>query len=438
MYFPLSPLPKKVQYYILGFYVLTFLFFLLTETGWIDTVYHFPVHNGGDSGGYFLLAKHILSNHAFTYSQNAPYILESLRSPGYPLFISIVIGIFRAPELISVIQLILSFFTGWLIYDILNEKLSVKYSLLGATLFWLNPTVLFYSITALSDALFVFLEILIFWILWKRSSVQAHILAFALLGFATLVRPAGSYLGFILIVWMSALLWKELPVRSVALRILLVSLTSLCIVTPWMYRNYQAFGNFEISSVGPYTLLFYDMEALKESHGESRENIEAPWLQEIGAPSREAVSSSKYSQKTMSVFKRELFSNLTSYTVFETKGIIQFFLGSGFKDVSQNTLKTNDFLSKIHMNRSIDLLAWIERILMLCLTLLFIISPFLVYKDRKHLLLILGSGVIALYMAVVVGPIPNPRYRLAALPFILIPAITSLSILSKKHSSQTI
>lgn len=438
MRLPVSTLPKKTVYIVSGIYLFSFLFFLLIEKSWIDTLYHFPVHNGGDSGGYFLLAKNLIKNYTFSYSANPPFVLESLRSPGYPLFISIIISIFRLPEIISIIQLICSFCTGWLVYDLLKEKVSERWSLVGAYLFWINPTVLFYSITALSDTLFVFLEVIIFWIIWKKRSIRSSLVAFLLLGFAALVRPAGSYLGIILVAWMIFIQSKERSIKEITTRVILVTLMLLCVVTPWMYRNQKAFGNFEISSVGPYTLLFYDMEALKESQGYSREAIEAQWLAEIGAPSREAVSSSLYSKKTMNVFMRELFLNIKSYSVFEAKGIMQFFLGSGISDVSQNTRDTNAFLSTYHLEFSIPLLAWAERIFMLIITILFFFSPFLLYTDKKNLLLVLGSGAIALYMAIVVGPIPNPRYRLAALPFILIPAILSVSILTQTriHTSK--
>jgi len=433
MLFLLAPIPKKTQLIIGGIYFATFILFLLFEKSWIDTLYGFPVHNGGDSAGYVLLAQNLLEHGTFSYSQKVPLVLEALRSPGYPLFISSVLAVFRLPEIISVLQLIFSFLTGWLVYDLLKERLDNSWSILGASLFWFNPTVLFYSITALSDVLFVFLEVLIFWLLWKKRNTTSYVLSSFLLGFAILVRPAGSYLGFILLVWVCILLYKDVVLKTLLKKILLMTLTVLCVVTPWMYRNYVNFGRFEISSVGPYTLLFFSMEAFRESKGESREEIEKAWLTEIGAPSRELVSSPTYSEKTMRVFKRELFSNIYPYSLFQAKGMVQFFLGSGLSDVSNNTGSTKTFLAHYKLGFVIPLLSWVERIFMLCLFILFITSSLFVCKDKKYRMLVFGSVAIALYMAAIVGPIPNPRYRLAALPFIIIPAMYSLQHISKKR-----
>ncbi|MBI4058017.1 glycosyltransferase family 39 protein [Candidatus Microgenomates bacterium] len=419
---------KKNLVWIIGFvYILAFLFFKYIATHWIDPQLGFPVHFGGDSEQYFLLAENLRVTGVFSFSTQAPFELEALRSPGYPAFIAIILTIFRLPLFISVIQLILAAITGLLIYDIGKDIMKKSFALATAFFFWLNPTVLFYSVVMLSDILFVFIEMLAVWLIWKRKDLGSHFLAFLLLGFGALVRPAGSYLAIIIAIGLFILMLKDYSWKMATRHILISILGTILVVTPWMFRNYLAFETFRISSIGPYTLLFYDMEALRTKQGFDPETLEAKWLKELGVKSHDDIYSPIFSARTSKIFKNEVLASPLDYGIFHIMGSLRFFLLSGLSDVLTNTTITD--------TSTIVTLKWIERIFMALLATLMLLAPFIAWRknERVSILLALSLG-IALYMALIIGPIPNARYRLAALPFIALPAAYALQSIFEKQT----
>lgn len=406
---------------------MVFLFFRYIATHWIDPSYGFPVHFGGDSSRYFLLAKNLKTTGVFSFSTHTPFILEAFRSPGYPTFVALILTIFRLPAFVSVIQLILTALTGFLIYDIGKDIMRRKFALAAALFFWFNPTVLFYSMTMLSDVLFVFIEVLAFWLIWKRRDLASHFLAFAIIGFGALVRPAGSYLAIIFAVALFIFMIKETDWKKALRHILIGIMGTIFVVTPWMFRNYQAFGVFQISSIGPYTLLFYDMEALRNKQGFDLKTIETKWFKEIGAKSHEELRSPTFSASTSRVFKEEVLASPFDYGIFHLGGSLRFFLLSGLSDVLNNTTVDDTPL--------ITAFKWIERILMALLALAMLLAPIIAWsKNRRVGVLLTLSLATALYMALIIGPIPNARYRLAALPFIVLPAAYTLNLIAEKHT----
>lgn len=418
---------KNLVWLVGVIYILTFLFFRYVATHWIDPVYGFPIHFGGDSSRYFLLAENLRATGVFSFSNQAPFILEAFRSPGYPAFVAFIIAIFRLPAFVSVIQLILAATTGFLIYDIGKDIMRQKFALAAALFFWFNPTIFFYSMTMLSDVLFVFIEVLAFWLIWKRKDLASHFLAFIIIGLGAIVRPAGSYLAIIFVVALFVLMLKDTNWKKTLWHVLIGIMGTIFVVTPWMFRNYQAFGVFQISSIGPYTLLFYDMEALRNKQGFDLKTLEAKWFKEIGAKSHEELRSPTFSAATSKVFKEEILASPFDYGIFHLGGSLRFFLLSGISDVLTNTtLSDTPFITA---------LKWGERISMALLALAMLLAPIIAWpKNRQVGILLTLSLAIALYMALIIGPIPNARYRLAALPFIVLPAMYVLQLILERQT----
>lgn len=418
-------LPKILIW--IGFvYLVTILFFSLVAPGWIDAKYGFPVHKGGDSALYMNLAENLISERAFTLSSEKPLEPEALRSPGYPGLVALILLLFATPFMVALIQFLMSAITGYFVFDITKDFSGKRVALLIGLFFWLNPSVLFYSSTLLSDIFFVFLETTAFWLLYREGKFRFHLLAFLLMGIGVLVRPAAGYLVILFAIVYFILKIREIGIKNALWKTLLCLLVYTAITVPWMYRNFKAYDSFSISSIGPYTLLFYDMDAFKTARGADMEIVRASWISEIETETKHDIYSPASSAKNMGIFIREIKNN-PSYLLFHLKGSIRFFLLSGFSDVLTNFKPVNSSI--------IEALKWLERLIMALLSLAMIIAPILAWHKNHRLGVFLAFSVgIALYTALIFGPIPNARYRLAALPFILIPAGYSLQTLSEKQT----
>lgn len=418
---------------IIAAYVATFLFLKYIDTSWIDVERNFPVHNGGDSGGYDDLAKNLIKNGVFSYDTTPPFTAEALRSPGYPYFASIVLRVFETPTALSLVQILLTLVGTLLLYDTARIIMRKEFALLTALLYCLNPSILFYSTVMLSDVLFVFLEILIVWLIFKHNSRLAYISAFLLLGAAVLVRPSGSYLFVIFI----AYLLTRTTDRSFYSRLVLALLciiSTASITVPWMYRNYQEFNRFEVSSVGPYTLLFYDMEALREKQGIPRDQLEHIWLKEIGASSRAKASTPAFSDANKRLFLEEFKRTPIEYALFHGSGSARFFVGSGLSDVLTSVKITSEYLEN-NCPKLLNALKWLDRLFMACMFILLLLSPyFMLRQSYRTKIMVTTILLLSLYTALIVGPIPNARYRIASLPFIFMGAMYSLSQLFERQT----
>lgn len=76
-------------------------------------------------------------------------------------------------------------------------------------------------------------------LLWRRS--WAALLAGGVAGVTILTQPSLMFLPLFLC---AALLAARLPLKTIALRMILLGMGALMVIAPWSYRNYQVFGEF--------------------------------------------------------------------------------------------------------------------------------------------------------------------------------------------------
>lgn len=416
-----------------GVYLFAFIYFQTIETAWINPHIGFPVAPG-DSSAYFMLAKVIQNSHHFSYSTSAPFIPESFRSPGYPAFIAFILALTHDQGIISLVQLLLSALTGWFIFDITKTFASKTIAWTSALLFLLNPATIFYSITALSDILFTFLLTGIVWMIYKKESILYHYGAFFLLGISTLVRPAASYILIVCLLCYALIHHAHFSKKKLLITSLLLCLTFIATITPWMYRNYREYHSFSISSIGPYTLLFFDMEEYKIQKGYDRNIIEETWLNQLQLKNKDEAYNPIYSKKISKIFIREFLTSPIHYSLFHFTGSLRLFIVSSISDVMNSMSRLQEIIHSYHATVFINLLEWIERILFSFLTILLFLSPAISYKSKDAYFGLLCFVLsVCLYTAIIIGPIPNARYRLSLLPCLLIGAGYSLSRLQKNN-----
>lgn len=184
--------------------------------------------------------------------------------PGYPLFITLLMGIFGHVWAVSFAQHLLAGIIAVMIFRI-GIFFSKKIAWTAALLFALDPAGIFYSGTILTETLFLFFFVAFIYVLFTTQSLfsgmrarwLSYVGAGALLGMATMARPVGvifvpGALLFLLLI--HGRNWQHVVVNGVCF----VAGVTL-FITPWLIRNNIHFGAYEISPVA--SLQYYAAHA---------------------------------------------------------------------------------------------------------------------------------------------------------------------------------
>lgn len=167
---------------------------------------------------------------------------DAVRTPGYPLFLSLFIGSEITEQMIQNIllaQVILGVLTILLTFDLCRRFLPLPLALLAALLTALSPHLVTATIYLLTETLFCFLAVLSFWLLARaigKPAVGGFLIAGAVLGAAALTRPAIQY--FIVPLALLLAFWKPSRFRLTGALALGFALAFL----PWTARNLHTLG----------------------------------------------------------------------------------------------------------------------------------------------------------------------------------------------------
>jgi 4-amino-4-deoxy-L-arabinose transferase-like glycosyltransferase len=213
-----------------------------------------------DALGYHALAHQVLQQGEFAGADNED--VDALRTPAYPLFIAGVYSLVgERPWVVLLIQCFLDSGTCLLLYLLLQRVLDPFSALSGALLYAVDPFVVYYCSTLLSDILCVFVIVVLLHVCGNFSSVvrgerwwvRAGLMG-SLAGIAALIRPIATALPLAL--GLGVLLAGRAP-RSRTLAFLTIfGLCQLIVLTPWAARNFLTYGFPSISTSGSYNLLW--------------------------------------------------------------------------------------------------------------------------------------------------------------------------------------
>ncbi len=220
-----------------------------------------------DSHAYRKLALNLLHEHRFSQDFPEPGTPEVFRTPGYPLFLALVFGLF-GPGLrwVVLVQVLLGAWVPVLTLLALRRPLGHRPALYGAWFLALWPEAAVYLPRILSDPLYQVGIALLFAALWQSSEGSRPRWipgVFTLLALALYVRPAAWILVPVVPGWLLVRLW---PLNRNTLRALVLGLILfLALVAPWFLRNLRVSHRPLWSTVVLVNLVFYDLAAY-ESH----------------------------------------------------------------------------------------------------------------------------------------------------------------------------
>ena len=198
-----------------------------------------------DSAEYADLAQSLIQGNVF--SMNGQF--ETLRTPGYPLFVAAIKTIGGSYFAVTFVQIFITLLSAFVIRRIGMRFASQKVGEIAAMLFLINPVTLTLTLLIYSDILFLLLFTLGFYralILEETGLLKQILLVSILFALAIYVRPIGLLAIPIFIAPIiasslaSKLKWK-------AVGILLVCIALL--IAPWMVRNYLRTGVFSFTSI---------------------------------------------------------------------------------------------------------------------------------------------------------------------------------------------
>lgn len=417
---------------------------------------NYPVVSG-DSQWYAETANTLLTKGSYEDAAGKP-----LREwpPGYPVFLAAMKLLTGTIVFAVVVQILFSALGVFLLYRMASTLLPPLFALVPALLYALDPLVIYADSTIMTDGLFSALLLCIVYLAFFQKRLRGVILwgtVGGLLGVATLMRPIAEFL--VLVIPLMYLLRQWLEGRHdyrTSIKLLATFLLGCAIVlTPWMARNQSYFGSFEVSHLGAYNLLTYDVRGFLAWRALAHTDHPTPAIlvlrhvddpvfatvdkrieKELAAITPAGENSDNYMG---ALAARYIAHDPIRYAYFHAVNTIPFFLSSSLTSYRQivRQLRDNTGFYAPTM-RSLENVAVTLRhpasagaffgalwsIAPIALETLFwllvALSALTALIIRRREFPVLLFVVLVLYFAALTGPMAASRYRIPAEPYLLV------------------
>jgi hypothetical protein len=225
--------------------------------------------------------------------------LGTVRTPGYPLFIELILSVndlfsFSGNYLtvISFGQLfILGILNSYLIYKIANFLTSNKiFALIMGIIYNFNYVVIGFEFQIMTETLSItlLLAVIMIYIQLFKTKKTSAILAGLLSAFLWLTRPIfllwGIFLPFVTFIGFYPKSKRRKFLKKVVPGLILFLLMNIIVIGAWSLRNKIKFNYFGISSLMPYQLRYYTdsfIEKYKPTDDEQLNKIVAIYTEEL-------------------------------------------------------------------------------------------------------------------------------------------------------------
>ena len=198
-----------------------------------------------DSATYLAPADSMLHRHAFESAANVP---ETIRTPGYPLFLLPFRAATSSAFPVVAVQHLFNIALAAAVYLFFIRRIGSRFgALLAALIFALDVPTIHYANKVLTETLFTVLLYVLFIMTLRLKQIP---LAGALAGVLVLVRPVAVIYFLIVALFLVA---RRVPRRLIA------AFLAAALVLPagWACRNAIRTGIFSISSIGGINMIGY-------------------------------------------------------------------------------------------------------------------------------------------------------------------------------------
>ncbi|MFA6006406.1 MAG: glycosyltransferase family 39 protein [Candidatus Paceibacterota bacterium] len=373
---------------------------------------------GNDLQNYLLDARNLVHHGVYSRFPDPPFQPDSFRTPLFPLLLAPAVYFFGISG-IWIAVLVLDVFLsgiGIYVYRLAQLFLSKNASFIAGLLIVIWPLLAYQTNLLEPDALFVFLFVYVIYRLVRFSRTEKTtdlVLSAVALGLSILAKPVGTYLIPLLALWIGCMCYRKLKIATAVRHALLFIALSSLVLVPWVIRNKIVFGVAELSSITAYN--FYAYHTHDFIFADESQPI-AP--SQVREPERNLSYSSQYMHVVLQRishnpigyagehfvgFIRNLVANdLSAIYYLDHAKIIPFPYNPETKDPWSEFLKYATQFVFVFVYLAIGSLLWKVR----------------KNKDLYYTLLLFAFCV--LYFTITPGPSSNPKYRLPALPFIVI------------------
>lgn len=209
----------------------------------LNTVVTYPLSR--DAGEYYRYAFNLRHNHTYSNqigkfgNTGPPVTPDAVRSPGYPLFLTLFIDGLSNPKILKNIiyfQMIISMLTLFIGFFFFHSFLSMFWAVTASFLVALSPHLIVANSYVLTETLFCFVLVVLGWLVCvfvKNPSFVLAVLIGCVLGFGSLVRPVLQYFPIVLSFFFIFHHGKGKGTRF----FLMTLLGFMLIYAPWIIRN---------------------------------------------------------------------------------------------------------------------------------------------------------------------------------------------------------
>ena len=197
-----------------------------------------------DSLSYLSLAETLKYNNQFVRAEFIDNGVETIRTPVYPLFLSIFLDNLKA---LIIVQNVFHVISSIILYSIVKKFADIKLTLIIFILFLFNPVLISVNQLLITESLSIFLISLSIYFLLQNNKKYIF---FLIVGILPLLRPAFVVLS------LGILLFIKLYENKLSLKKFLIFCFLLLIPTVgWTVRNYNSTNLYLFSSLSGMNLL---------------------------------------------------------------------------------------------------------------------------------------------------------------------------------------
>lgn len=419
------------------------IFFLLVNiygTGSVYLANHGEPIVGHDTQHYMVIAHNVLELHGYSRFITSPFEPDGVRTPLYPVLLIPFLYFFGYPSGATVAVLSMNFIwalTPLLAFIVARKFVRLRYAVLVGLATAVDPLLIFRSNIAEPDALLtlLFLGTSYFFIqYWRMPERPKYLYAtMAGLGLMILAKPVALYVGYALIaVMLTRMSWYNHSWRSRIKHGAISVAILLALLMPWFAYYYFTFGTVDVSSAPVSVLYTYSTKSFMLPG----EPVDPPFI------SRESPRDPRNKKFYSNIVKRRIQSDPKRYFFEQLEGAYENIDSVEFKEIRwykqeaiipfnyfslQQKLQLTDAMLKdpqaavLSLVRLRTLLRELRSILLLFFFIVILINLFMLSNTNKQLFyLSLLFFLISLFFITHSGSVVVPKYRLPAIPLMLI------------------
>ena len=319
-----------------------FLFFLMLALELVmifvlSQINGIGIFSRNDANEFRIIVKNVIDYGVFSLEIEAPFFPTNFRTPGYPLFLSIIYLIFFSFKPAIFIGAAIFALSAPLVYLIAKEIFTEKIAFISAILFAIEPWALFQSGFLVAEQIFMpffLLSVYLFCRYLKSEKRNYLYSAVFLQGLAALTRPISIFfilifLIFIFIIELKSSLRQSAKTMALALAIFIL------VLSPWLIRNKIVLNTWQVSSISNINLFIENYAMLEKYLGKMKQDEDIYEIARIllGTRNDLEIFRIENSKILAGVALKEIKENAGSYAIMHLKALPGFLVRNSYGNI---------------------------------------------------------------------------------------------------------